>query len=265
MPSKPLKPCSHPGCEVLTIQTHCIKHESQHKQERSNWSTQKTSTERGYGWTWQKIRKLVMLRDGGLCQSCLANGIIKEAQEVDHILPKAQGGTDEEHNLQALCKPCHQDKTALESATSSNRVSFYPEWLPKPACPVTILCGPPGSGKSYHASKFAHRDDLVIDVDEIASKLSGKPIYHHSDEELLQAIRVRNKMLADLANGTYKRCWFITMGKYESKREWWRKKLNGELVVMTTDKRTCISRVKADKRRPASVIQKTVDLILNWE
>ena len=33
---------------------------------------------------------------------------------VDHIIPKAEGGTDDESNLQSLCKPCHAAKTDRE-------------------------------------------------------------------------------------------------------------------------------------------------------
>ena len=56
-----------------------------------------------------------MLRDSGLCQLCAAAGRVQLAHEVDHITPKAKGGTDEEGNLQALCSPCHQRKTIEET------------------------------------------------------------------------------------------------------------------------------------------------------
>jgi 5-methylcytosine-specific restriction endonuclease McrA len=36
------------------------------------------------------------------------------ATEVDHIKPKAQGGTDESENVQGLCHQCHSIKTATE-------------------------------------------------------------------------------------------------------------------------------------------------------
>ena len=36
------------------------------------------------------------------------------AFEIDHIRPLANGGTNQIDNLQALCKSCHQDKTANE-------------------------------------------------------------------------------------------------------------------------------------------------------
>ena len=33
---------------------------------------------------------------------------------VDHVIPKAEGGTDDETNLQTLCKTCHNVKTDQE-------------------------------------------------------------------------------------------------------------------------------------------------------
>ena len=36
------------------------------------------------------------------------------AQEVHHILPLSRGGTHEDANLMALCKPCHSEITARD-------------------------------------------------------------------------------------------------------------------------------------------------------
>lgn len=71
--------------------------------------------ERGYGYKWQKLRQVILRRDDYLCQPCLANGRPTPATEVDHIKPKAKGGTDEQDNLQSTCKPCHAAKTQQEA------------------------------------------------------------------------------------------------------------------------------------------------------
>lgn len=70
--------------------------------------------QRGYGAKWDVIRERVLKRDKGLCQLCLRAGVVREAKTVDHIIPKAHGGTDAESNLQSLCWPCHKAKTARE-------------------------------------------------------------------------------------------------------------------------------------------------------
>lgn len=109
MPIGAPRPCTYTGCSELTTTGRCGKH------PRENWTAYqggKTSTQRGYGAKWRKVRTLAMKRDNGLCQLCLP--IITKATEVDHIKPKAQGGTDALDNLQSLCKACHRAKTAQE-------------------------------------------------------------------------------------------------------------------------------------------------------
>jgi 5-methylcytosine-specific restriction protein A len=70
---------------------------------------------RGYGTEWNKLRLRILERDKYLCQSCLRTGRVTAANIVDHIKPKAQGGTDDEENLEAICRPCHDDKTVRDS------------------------------------------------------------------------------------------------------------------------------------------------------
>jgi 5-methylcytosine-specific restriction protein A len=70
---------------------------------------------RGYGTAWDKTRAYILARDNYLCQPCLREGRIHIATEVDHKLPKAKGGTDDEANLQAINTLCHREKTAREN------------------------------------------------------------------------------------------------------------------------------------------------------
>ena len=44
-----------------------------------------------------------------------------QAREVDHIVNKASGGTDEDANLEAICKPCHKKKTILERKNGNSK------------------------------------------------------------------------------------------------------------------------------------------------
>lgn len=40
--------------------------------------------------------------------------MVVQATDVDHIVPREQGGSDQWSNLQALCHSCHSKKTATE-------------------------------------------------------------------------------------------------------------------------------------------------------
>jgi len=55
---------------------------------------------------WQRARAWVLERDGHRC-TCGA-----PATQVDHIWPRARGGSDAPENLRAMCRPCNQDKRA---------------------------------------------------------------------------------------------------------------------------------------------------------
>jgi len=61
---------------------------------------------RGYGSEWERIRA-AHLRVQPDCVQCGRPG-----SHVDHITPRAQGGTDDAANLQTLCAGCHSRKTA---------------------------------------------------------------------------------------------------------------------------------------------------------
>ena len=87
--------------------------------------------ERGYGSAWVKLRKVILKRDSYLCQACLAQGRPTPATDVDHIKPKAQGGTDDVANLQSLCRACHEDKTKRENGWK--RQEFGEDGWPKGA------------------------------------------------------------------------------------------------------------------------------------
>ncbi len=84
------------------------------------WGT-RSRHERGYGHEWTKTRAVILARDKHLCQPCLATGRPTTAQAVDHITPKAQGGTDDHDNLQAICHACHARKTEREAAEAQGR------------------------------------------------------------------------------------------------------------------------------------------------
>ena len=62
-----------------------------------------------------------VLREEPLCRICTEAGRITPTTIADHVVPKAEGGTDERDNYQGLCTPCHDVKTAAEAARGRKR------------------------------------------------------------------------------------------------------------------------------------------------
>ncbi|CAG4906198.1 HNH endonuclease [Paraburkholderia saeva] len=116
MPKKAPTQCRHYGCGRL-VQTpgYCEEHAA----DAIGWQSDRvrgSRHQRGYGSRWEKQRARILARDNGLCQPCLRDGRITAARHVDHVIAKAEGGTDVDVNLQSICVRCHKAKTAEESA-----------------------------------------------------------------------------------------------------------------------------------------------------
>lgn len=69
---------------------------------------------------WQAIRRRILERDAHLCQLRLS-GCTLVAQVIDHRLNRARGGSDDESNLQASCKPCNETKRRVEAVLGRKR------------------------------------------------------------------------------------------------------------------------------------------------
>ena len=60
-------------------------------------------------------------RTNGLCERCAERGRTAEATRVDHILPLAMGGSDEDSNTRNLCEPCHLEVTSEQFGHAAPR------------------------------------------------------------------------------------------------------------------------------------------------
>lgn len=115
MPRKPAHPCKAPGCPELTHARYCEAHsdlEAEEAQQYRRFQRDPAINQR-YDHAWRKIRNRYIAKHP-LCKHCEEQGRFTPAAEVDHIVPLEHGGTHDETNLQALCKPCHSRKTARD-------------------------------------------------------------------------------------------------------------------------------------------------------
>jgi ATP adenylyltransferase len=70
------------------------------------------------------VRYEVLKRARGRCELCGVSSEIK-ALEADHILPRNHGGSDEIHNLQALCFTCNASKRDRDSTDFRGSREMY--------------------------------------------------------------------------------------------------------------------------------------------
>ena len=105
---KPKTPCAQAGCAALCYSRYCDacrrRWDRHHDRDRGN------SSKRGYGAKWRKLREYVLQRH----PVCQVPDCTVAATDVDHIVTRRRGGTDDLKNLQALCHPHHSEKTARE-------------------------------------------------------------------------------------------------------------------------------------------------------
>lgn len=118
MPKRTAKPCRNRLCTNTTRERHGYCEE--HADETKSWTRGRAGKGRG-GRPWRRLRAAVLERDQHLCQPCKRAGKAAPAGEVDHIIPEAEGGLTVARNLEAICHPCHQDKTHQEALRARQR------------------------------------------------------------------------------------------------------------------------------------------------
>lgn len=85
------------------------------QQVGNSWRDGKSSTQRGYGYKWQKARER-FLSLNPLCAYCEKNNRVAVATVVDHIIPH-KGNQDifwDKNQWQSLCAPCHSSIKQIE-------------------------------------------------------------------------------------------------------------------------------------------------------
>lgn len=107
----PPRPCSHPKCGRIN----CDEHQA------VAWrTTDRPEVARIRGRELQRRRKLLFAREPW-CRVCIQDGRRVLATVRDHIVPLAEGGTEDERNTQPLCLDCSDAKTEKESLRGVRR------------------------------------------------------------------------------------------------------------------------------------------------
>ena len=85
-----------------------------HERQQAVDSNRPPAAQRGYDAEWQQIRT-AYLKAHPWCVYCG-----RKANEVDHVIPILDGGTDDWDNLRSMCKHHHSQHTAKEGGGFGN-------------------------------------------------------------------------------------------------------------------------------------------------
>ena len=124
MPTRPKRPCNHPGCpELVSEGRFCSKHTTEHNRSVKLSRTDKDENKFYDSVAWQRLRKYKLTLNP-LCERCEREGGVVVATIVHHKAPLRSGGdwlptVDE---LESLCPSCH----SREHAPSKRTPKLYP-------------------------------------------------------------------------------------------------------------------------------------------
>jgi 5-methylcytosine-specific restriction protein A len=109
VPNAPPKPCDVCGTLVRDGTRRCVAHKPK------PWVRTERQVKRTAGRALQRQREQ-LFRVEPLCRQCAREGRTALATIRDHIQPLAEGGGDDDANIQPLCRSCSDRKTAREAA-----------------------------------------------------------------------------------------------------------------------------------------------------
>lgn len=80
------------------------------------WQKRHTRQRAGSGWAWQQLKARILDRDGYACHWCG-----RMAETADHVVPVAEGGSDDPGNLVAACRACNERRGREAAARGRGR------------------------------------------------------------------------------------------------------------------------------------------------
>lgn len=128
-----------------------------------------------------------------------------------------------------------------------------PQDLPRPACKVVVVAGPPGAGKTTYAKKHMQPGDLLIDFEVIGEELGFDRL--QSRDHVGDILAERNRRLRALATAQPDLTAYVCLlAPSPTLRHWWREILGAEKVVVLDPGLPTVHRqIRRDRSRRAMV------------
>ena len=113
---------------------------------------------------------------------------------------------------------------------------------------ITIVSGPPCSGKNTYVKNNKNRGDVVWDFDKIHSALSDESTHNHIEQVRKYIFSMRETFYNDLQNENELKVWIINSSPIKSVRNELAEKLNANIIYLKRTKDECLN--VANNERP---------------
>lgn len=194
---------------------------------------------------WRTVSKQ-FLHKHPMCRQCELLGTHEPATCVDHIIPHRGNQTLfwEQGNWQPLCDRCHGIKTAAETLG----VATVPTIDKLDNTIITLLCGPPGSGRLAYAHAHMNDGDIIIDQASIAAQLAQCPRHAAPFGMFKAALAERNARLRSIDSGCAGVWVIVEAPRFEERRELTRELGISQVIVFQTEAEECAASVDPQAR-----------------
>lgn len=216
-----------------------------------------------------------MKRDGYRCRECKRFGRSSTAEMVHHVFPLEDYPDYKlsDDNLLSCCQNCHNTFHDRNNDEVTEQGIYWQRKLRQKigiterqmidTFRVILVWGSPASGKSTYVRERMKLTDMVVDLDYIRQAISMQA----RTTALLDASLAIRSYIYELISKREvikaETVWVVAGVPKLTDREYLLKKLKvNEVILVDTDKETCIQRVMEDDSRTDKKLQ--VDIILKY-
>lgn len=109
---------------------------------------------------------------------------------------------------------------------------------------ITLVCGPPGSGKTTYVNERRKPGDIVWDFDVIMSAITGMDIHQTPRAAVRFAKQMRDGFYREAMNSSGHRIWIIEACPTAAERLRFERDLRAGVILLDTPEHVCIERVR---------------------